>query len=110
MLATAILVGVAVLMAPRGEFWFLVIGSIAGLLPLVTIFLFGNRSRQTSLLIVEFLLLAGALGFGMYYGWATRTIWTYAPAVVAAALWTNWRALRGVLRDQMLVKGADRIR
>lgn len=110
MVLTAVLVGAAVSVAPQGEIWFLVIGGIAGLLPLATIFLFGNRSRQTSLLIVEFLLLAGTLGFGVYYSWVTRTIWTYAPVLTFAALGTNWGALRGVLRDEMLIRSADRIR
>ncbi|MDR2912683.1 MAG: DUF4293 domain-containing protein [Alistipes sp.] len=117
MVATAGLVAGAALIGGgwSGEglgesFWLLLISGLAALVPLVVVFLFRNRSRQVSMLIAEFALLVGCAGFMVYGAWVARTAWVYSPVLVFLALGTNWLALRGVLRDEMLVRGADRIR
>lgn len=91
--------------------WLMVLFALAALVPFVAIFLYKNRRRQISFLIAGFVLLSGALGFACWFAyWAEVKIWPYAPIPVFAAMVTNWLALRGVLRDEMLVRGADRLR
>lgn len=95
---------------PATHIWIIAIVGLAALVPLVAMFLFRNHDRQISMLIAEFVLLAGALGFAVYHSWIAYTAWSYAPVAVFIALATNWLALRGVLRDRMLLRSADRLR
>ncbi len=95
---------------PLAVGWAIVLFGIAALVPFVAIFLFKNRSRQTSMLIAEFVLLAGSAGFSIYYSWIAHTAWAYSPLFFFTALLINWLALRGVLRDQMLIRDTERIR
>ena len=79
-------------------------------LPLVTIFLYKNRPRQVSLMAAGFLPLVGSAAFGVYYAWFTHTAWSYTPMFLLTALLTNYLAIRAILRDEMKVRAADRIR
>ncbi len=107
MLATAGLVAGA---GYWGDLWMTILFGIAILVPLIALLLYKNRSRQTSLLIAQFLLLAGCAGFTIYGVWFTHAMWAYAPVLIFAAFVTNWLALRGVLKDDMLVKTSNRLR
>jgi uncharacterized membrane protein YeiH len=93
-----------------GELWTTVLFATAALVPAVAIFFYRNRQRQVSMLIAEFALLVGCAGFGVYGAWFAHTMWSFVPVFLFAALLTNWFALRGVLRDMMLLKNADRLR
>lgn len=108
MLVTAVLVG------GQSDWWQLgwpmIMAAVTALVPLVAIFLFKNHARQTSLLIAEFVLLVGTAGFAIHSAWFAHTMWSYTPVFIFAAFVTNWLALRGVLRDTMLLKNADRLR
>ncbi len=103
--------GLSAFPCAQRHIWLMVVVALAALVPLVAIFLYKNRRRQISFLIAEFVLLAGALGFACWFAYLAEVkIWPYAPIPVFVALVTNWLALRGVLRDEMLVRGADRLR
>ncbi len=93
---------------------------ISALVPLVALFLFRKRSIQLRLLTVEFLLLLGSAGFLGWYIWttyrdvvsamSTNFYFSFYPLLIVLALLTNWFALRGVIRDDLLVRSVDRIR
>lgn len=89
-------------------------------LPLVTIFLFRRRMLQLRLCVVEAVLLVGsAVMEGVYYFLSWRVFSGLAfrvqgvrPAIVLplVCLLFVWLAARAVLRDELLVRAADRIR
>ncbi len=93
---------------------------LAALLPFVAIFLFRNRGLQARLLGAEFALLVGGsalLGWNIYSTWrnvvATMSdnfFFSFFPLLLVVAMLTNWFAIRGVLRDEIMVRAADRIR
>jgi hypothetical protein len=91
--------------------------AITTLVPLVTIFLYKKRLVQIRLLAAETVLLLGSAGMLGYYVWLYRRIaedtltsaylfWGY----IVLALLANILAIRGVWRDEKLVRSADRIR
>jgi hypothetical protein len=94
--------------------------ALAALVPAVAIFLFRRRQLQARLLGAEFaLLLGGAAMMGWYVLSTWRSVvaqmsenffFSFFPALLIVALVANWAALRGVLRDEILVRAADRIR
>lgn len=93
---------------------------LAGLLPLVTIFLYRRRMLQIRLCVVEMVLLLGcAIMEGVYYYLGCRVVADLAMsahglrAVIAlpvVSLLFAWLAVRAIFRDELLVRGADRIR
>ncbi len=93
---------------------------LAALLPFVAIFLYKKRNIQIRLLTVEFLLLLGSGGFLGYYIWTTQRdivaamstnfYFSFYPLLIVIAVFTNWFAIRGVIRDDLLVRSVDRIR
>lgn len=97
-----------------------VVLALACALPLVTIFLFKRRLVQIRLCVVQMVLLVGALVMeGAYYFLSWRVfseqafhIQGFKPAVALplVCLLFAYLALRGVFRDEMLVRAADRIR
>lgn len=92
----------------------------AALLPLVTIFLFRRRMLQLRLCAVEAVLLLGtALMEGIYYflGWRFFAQTQFhaqalrpAIALPLVCLLFAYLAARAILRDEALVRAADRIR
>ncbi len=97
-----------------------VVLALAALLPLVSIFLFRNRPLQARLLGAEFALLVGGVAL---LGWSVLATWknvvaemsenfffSFFPLLLVVAMLTNWFAIRGVLRDEIMVRAADRIR
>ncbi len=93
---------------------------VSALLPLAALFLFRKRRIQIRLLTAEFLLLLGSAGLLGYYIWttwrdiiapmSTNFYFSFYPLLIVMALLTNWFALRGVMRDDRLVRSVDRIR
>jgi hypothetical protein len=92
---------------------------LAALVPLVAMFFYRRRLIQTRLLGAEFVLLLGGAGFMGYYVWTFYGIvagvsenyfLSFFPLVLVAAMVVNYLAIRGVLRDEMMVRAADRIR
>jgi hypothetical protein len=94
--------------------------ALAAGIPFVAIFLFKRRQVQARLLGAEFALLLGGAGL---MGWYILSTWrsvvepmagnfffSFFPVLLIVALVANWAALRGVLRDELLVRAADRIR
>ncbi len=98
---------------------FLAIALVAGsmLLSLVTIFLFKTRKRQIGLIWINILLLI-ALLFWLYVGLSSfwshypdsgGTLWIgmFLPVIAFFALLL---ALRGIRKDEKLIKSLDRLR
>ena len=94
--------------------------AVATLLPFVTIFLYKRRVLQLRLCGVELALLVGSIAFEVIYcyitygalesvgdGAMTIGVVAFMPivAIVLVAL-----AMRGILRDELLVRSLDRIR
>jgi len=94
--------------------------ALACAVPFVTIFLFKRRMLQIRLCVVEAVLLVGAAVMeGIYYFLSCRVFsglsfhvqsvrLTIALPVVS--LLFVWLAVRAIFRDELLVRGADRIR
>lgn len=93
---------------------------LATLLPLVTIFLYRRRMLQIRLCVVEMVLLVGsAVMEGIYYFLSSRVVSELAfhtqgvraaIALPVVCLLFAWLAVRAIFRDELLVRGADRIR
>lgn len=93
---------------------------LAALVPLVTIFLYRNRPLQARLLGAEFALLLGGAGLLGWSVWSTyrnvvatmsdNFFFSFFPLLLVVAMLANWFAIRGVLRDEIMVRAADRIR
>ena len=100
------------------------LAAISTLLMLVNIFLFKKRELQLSLLMSQYALLVGIIGYGVYYVWSFSSI--YAESIAADSALTNvpgWSlclpvvtlvmnflAVRGVASDIALLRSVDRIR
>lgn len=95
--------------------------ALAAVLPLVTIFLYKRRFVQIRLCVAEMVLLLGAcvltgiycyLCHRFFAGYYELYLSTVKVAVVfpLAALICDFLALRGVVRDEKLVRSLDRIR
>lgn len=94
--------------------------SLAAVLPLVTIFLYRRRMLQIRLCVVEMVLLVGsAVMEGIYYYLGCRVVSDLpfhtqgvgvAIALPVVSLLFAWLAARAIFRDELLVRGADRIR
>lgn len=97
-----------------------VILALACALPLVTIFLYRRRLLQLRLCVVEIVLLVGAAVMeGVYYYLSGRVFATQEfhserfeliVALPVVCILFAWLAARGVFRDEMKVRAADRIR
>jgi hypothetical protein len=91
--------------------------TLAAILPLVTVFVYKKRRAQMRLLRFEFIVLSGcAVCLGDYL-WTTyqslpMVLYIYLFLLIPAilAIITNLLALRGVRRDERLVRSIDRIR
>lgn len=94
--------------------------ALACVLPLVTIFLFRRRLLQVRLCAVELVLLLGAIVMeGVYYYLSSRVfaeqtfhMQGFKPAIALplVCLLFVFLAARAVLRDEVMVRAADRIR
>ena len=93
---------------------------LACVVPLVTIFLFRNRMLQLRLCGVEAVLLVGAAVMEAVHYYLSRRVFAaeafhtqgFEPAVALplVALLFVWLAGRAILRDELMVRAADRIR
>lgn len=100
------------------------LAAISTLLMLVNIFLFKKRELQLSLLMSQYALLVGIIGYGVYYVWSFSSIyaesiadgsaltnvpgWSLCLPVVTIVM--NFLAVRGVASDIALLRSVDRIR
>ncbi len=93
---------------------------LAGLLPLVTIFLYNRRPLQIRLCSIEIVLLLLAVAAevaGYALGWIFVSgqpfpVMSFLPAAALplASILFAYLAAKAVMRDEMLVRAADRIR
>lgn len=94
--------------------------ALAGVLPLITVFLYRRRLLQIRLCVVEMVLLVGALAMeGVYYFLSWRFFSEmefhtqgFRPAIALplVCLLFAYLAARAIFRDELLVRAADRIR
>ena len=95
--------------------------SLPTLLPIITIFLFKKRMIQIRLCISEIVLLVGALAFISIYCYRlydilsqTYSKMSFSPDMAAfmplVAILFVGLAIRGIARDEALVRSLDRIR
>jgi hypothetical protein len=93
---------------------------MVALLPIVTIFFYRKRMLQVRLLAAEFVLLVGSIGLFGWYVWrvwrdvlatmSTNFYFSFWPLLIIIALITNLFAVRGIMRDEILVRSTNRIR
>lgn len=95
---------------------FAVLLTLAALLPLVSVFLYGNRQNQIRLITAALLLQVLTLGFGIgiyiSLGGLGTFLWneTIGLALLALALVSELLARKKIRGDIELVKSMDRIR
>lgn len=101
-----------------------VLAALSTVLMLVNIFLYKKRELQLSILMSQYALLIGVIGYGVYYVWSFSTIFAESiPAGTAltnipgwslclplVTLLMNYLAVRGVASDIALLRSVDRIR
>jgi hypothetical protein len=83
---------------------------------LVTIFQFKNRVRQMRFSTINIILLIGLSGIIFYYAWKSAqviggtyslTMFSVFPLIAAILVYL---AIRGIAKDELLVRSIDRIR
>jgi hypothetical protein len=93
-----------------------IVTAILGLIPIVLIFLFKNRKRQATLIYLDVVLV---IGFSFWLaqtikGAAGKTLeisdYSIGAGLTSVAILFLILAAKGVLRDEKLVKSADRLR
>lgn len=98
-----------------------VLGIMALALPLVTIFLYKRRLVQIRLCFSEFVLLTGFQGFIVWYlihvkntlaagGDELAFVYSVTAIFPLVSIFFTWIALRGIMKDEALVRSMDRIR
>ncbi len=104
------------------DFWWIgVLFALAALLPFVVIWLYKNRMLQVRLLCAEMVLLVGAQIFSLWYAIGfTNNVKALGDIVMTSiktptffpvvCLILVWLAIRGILKDERLVRSLDRIR
>ena len=104
------------------DYWWLGgLVALSALVPFVTIFLFKNRLLQVRLLVADVVLLLGVQGFGLWYALGFTATAKAAGEVAVAYLCTPMvfpivsvilviLAIRGVWKDEVLVRSLNRIR
>ncbi len=114
-----VLVGMEELVRPTISICLAILLGVAALLPVMTIFFYKKRQVQMRLLGAEFVLLLGGAGLLGYYMWSYARIATessdnyffsFFPLLLVVAMLSNWLAVKGVMRDEIMVRAADRIR
>lgn len=104
------------------DFWWIgALFAVCALLAFVVIWLFKNRLAQIRLLCAEIVLLVGAQIFAVWYAigitrqvaeqstlnMASIATPTFFPVV---CIILSWLAIRGITKDEKLVRSLDRIR
>lgn len=98
-----------------------ILGLLATLVPFITIFLFKRRMIQIRLCFSQFVLLIGIQGFIVWYllhaksllleRFENITVAYGIPAIFPLlSLVFVWLALRGIMKDEALVRSMNRIR
>lgn len=97
-----------------------ILAVVATLVPLVNIFLYKRRMFQIRLCIAEFIILIGLQGFVVWVLYLTKSAlavhgtvsMVYAVAAIfpLVALLFVWLAMRGIMKDEALIRSMNRIR
>lgn len=103
-----------------GTLYMAILLDAACLLPLVTIFLYNRRMLQVRLCAVEAVLLLGAEAMMLAYFFLWDRCFAgfefnagslnFTVALPVAGLLFCWLAVRGIMRDELMVRSLDRIR
>lgn len=97
-----------------------ILAVFAALVPLVNIFLYKRRMLQVRLCFVEFVLLAGLQGFVVWFLLFAKdkladlgevSVVYAVPAIFPlVCIVFVWLALRGIMKDEALIRSMNRIR
>ena len=93
-----------------------IVSALAGFLSFLAIFLFKKRNQQIRLTWVAFttnaILAIGLISMFLYFKYALDAWVGYGPAVLMPflGLILNYLAIKGIKKDDALVKSLDRIR
>ena len=98
-----------------------ILSVLALAIPLITIFLYKRRLVQIRLCFAEFVILAGLQGFVVWYllhakstlavsGEELSVVYTLPAIFPLISLFFIWLALRGIMKDEALIRSMDRIR
>ncbi len=96
-----------------------ILALLATILPVITIFLYKKRELQLRLCFVQGLFLLGLIGFGVIGIYRLNTMFVNTPYVLdhsfivttpLIAVAFLMLAYKGILKDIMLLRNADRIR
>ncbi len=87
------------------------------LFALISIFLYKKRILQARITVVNIFLLLGSIGLVAYFGWEMRNTlsgyqiqYNFPCIFPPVAIIFNYLALRGIQKDEALVRSANRIR
>lgn len=104
------------------DFWWVgALFALCALVAFVVIWLYKNRLLQVRLLVAEIVLLVGAQIFSLWYAIGiTKEVATAGGANMSSiatptffplvCIILAWLAIRGILKDERLVRSLDRIR
>lgn len=104
------------------DFWWIgVLFALCAVLAFVVVWLFKNRMLQVRLLCAEIVLLVGAQIFSLWYAIGfTNNVESMSQIAMSSiktptffplvCLILVWLAIRGILKDERLVRSLDRIR
>ena len=101
-----------------------VLSALSTLLMVATIFMYKKRELQLSVLMSQYALFLGIIGYGAYYVWsfagffgecipadsALTNVPGWSLSMPFVALLMNYLAIRGVASDIALIRSVDRIR
>lgn len=95
-----------------------IVAAVITLLPLITIFLFGNRKRQKGMTLLNILLNLGFMALALMRvsqvkqanGADTAIIYDIGMLLPVAAIVFLFMAWRGIRHDEKLIKSLDRLR
>ncbi len=87
------------------------------LLAFISIFLYKKRILQARITVINIFLLLGSIGLVAYFGWEMKNTLTehqiqynFPCIFPPIAIIFNFLALRGIRKDEALVRSANRIR
>jgi len=103
-------------MSGISTYYFSIPLAIASIISVIAIFLYSNRQKQMAVVRISFIFYAASFALmSLYITDAVKTIsdsfqWGVSFFLPFAAFFCNMIALRGIKRDEQLVKSLDRLR
>lgn len=104
--------------AKESNTWLIFFTTAVGVLSLIGLFMFKNRKLQALLSSFNFLFILGfivmmymySLHMDYFEGQEARSSYTFSALLPFSLLFFNFLALRGVRKDEQLIRSMDRLR